>query len=130
MAARKGESVLLNCEASGEKPISITWTRDRMSFDPSSDPNRYEVSSSSSSMSSSSSSSFKNGLDQVVLDPSAPSVATKTLHSVKLGSMADKVTSGHEAGGPGGDTNWYFKCNWTSTTAAAADTEPVANQIL
>nr|ASU04347.1 Dscam5 [Mesobuthus martensii] len=35
---RRGESVTLNCEAFGEKPITITWSRDGHSFNPEFEP--------------------------------------------------------------------------------------------
>lgn len=31
---RKGEQLDLRCEAFGEKPIAITWSKDRIPFDP------------------------------------------------------------------------------------------------
>lgn len=39
---KKGEPVELICDAYGEKPITITWSRDRTSFIPESEP-RYET---------------------------------------------------------------------------------------
>lgn len=35
---KKGESANLFCEAFGEKPINILWSKDRQPFDPSTDP--------------------------------------------------------------------------------------------
>ncbi|XP_071040725.1 cell adhesion molecule Dscam1 isoform X2 [Parasteatoda tepidariorum] len=43
---KKGESSVLFCEAFGESPITILWSKDRQPFDPASDP-RYEMTTES-----------------------------------------------------------------------------------
>jgi len=42
VTAKKGEDVTLNCDPLGEKPITMTWSKDRMPFDPAIDV-RYEL---------------------------------------------------------------------------------------
>lgn len=44
ITVKKGErDVVLNCEPRGEKPMTISWTRDGAAFDPLSEGHRYEV---------------------------------------------------------------------------------------
>ena len=40
--ARRGEPAILQCEAKGEKPIGILWSRDGKRLDPKADP-RYTI---------------------------------------------------------------------------------------
>ena len=42
VTVKKGDDVNLNCDPHGEKPMTITWSKDRMPFDPAIDP-RYEL---------------------------------------------------------------------------------------
>ena len=42
VTVKKGEDVILNCNPHGEKAMTITWSKDRMPFDPAIDP-RYEL---------------------------------------------------------------------------------------
>ncbi|KAI1289730.1 Down syndrome cell adhesion molecule -like protein [Halotydeus destructor] len=39
---RKGHEAKLDCDCQGDKPMSVTWTKDKMPFDPKADP-RYQL---------------------------------------------------------------------------------------
>lgn len=43
VSTKRGDLVELNCEANGEKPMAIVWSKDRMQFDPRLE-SRYELS--------------------------------------------------------------------------------------
>ncbi|XP_053207473.1 cell adhesion molecule DSCAM-like isoform X2 [Panonychus citri] len=40
---KKGDSLELPCEPHGEKPITLSWSKDRMPFDPAKESNRYKI---------------------------------------------------------------------------------------
>lgn len=42
MTAKRGSEQQLSCEALGEKPLSISWSKDRIPFDPTNEP-RYHL---------------------------------------------------------------------------------------
>lgn len=42
LTVKKGNELRLTCDAFGEKPMSISWSKDRIPFDPSNEP-RYHL---------------------------------------------------------------------------------------
>lgn len=68
----------------------MSWTKDRMAFDPSSDPSRYDLSSTSLPIKTG------TGMDQVVqllVDPSTPAVIPADTSSNKLHAVSSSSTA-------------------------------------